>query len=76
MIALILVSALVVVAEMMNTALEEIVNLMLLIRKVRAKVAKDVAAGSVLMMAVVSLIIGGMIFIPRIINLVVGKYRI
>ncbi len=70
MMILVLVISSVVVLELLNTAMEEIVNLMMLTRKIRAMVAKDVAAGAVLVAAIASVVIGCYIFLPRLIVLV------
>ena len=61
--------ALVMSLELMNTALEEVVNLASPEIHPLAKISKDVAAGSVLMSAIISAVIGLIIFIPRFIDL-------
>jgi diacylglycerol kinase len=66
---IVLLVASVIVLELLNTAIEEIVNMLTLSRKMRAMVAKDVSAAAVLVAAVSSVIIGGLIFVPRIITL-------
>ena len=55
--------------EMFNTAIETVVDLVTPYKNPKAKIAKDVAAGGVLVWAICSAIIGGMIFIPKIIDL-------
>ncbi len=62
---LVIVIAAVISIEMINTAIEAIVDLASPTYHPLAKVAKDVAAGSVLVFAVASVIIGGLIFIPK-----------
>ncbi|SEL42711.1 diacylglycerol kinase family protein [Parapedobacter koreensis] len=57
--------ALVLVTELLNTAVESIVDLVSPTYHPLAKKAKDAAAGAVLIAAIFSLIIGGMIFIPK-----------
>jgi len=52
--------------ELMNTAIENTVNLITKEKNQQAKIAKDVAAGAVLASAIVSAIIGLMIFVPKI----------
>lgn len=52
--------------ELMNTAIENTVDLITLEKNPKAKIAKDVAAGSVLIAAITSAIIGLIIFIPKI----------
>lgn len=60
---------LVILSEMINTAIEEMVNLITNEHKREAKIAKDVAAGMVLMAAVGSVIVGILIFTPYILKL-------
>ena len=56
-------------AEMFNTAIEAVVDMVMPYKNPKAKIAKDVAAGGVLVWAVFSAIIGGIVFIPKIIEL-------
>lgn len=56
----------VICSEMINTSLEEMVNLITQEHRKEAKVAKDVAAGMVLVAAIGSVIIGIFIFAPYI----------
>ena len=58
----------VLVAEMVNTSVESIVDLIIVERHQLAKTAKDVAAGTVLISAILSIAIGFVIFLPKIIN--------
>ncbi len=55
----------VLVAEMINTSLEAATDLLTPEYQSQAKVAKDVAAGMVLLTAILSVIIGLVIFIPH-----------
>lgn len=57
-------------AEMMNTAIEATVDLVTREKHPLAAKAKDVAAGAVLVVALTSAVIGGIVFIPKILNLV------
>lgn len=57
---------LVIGAEMMNTAIERTVNLACKEYNNEARIAKDVAAGGVLIMAIIAAIVGLIIFIPKI----------
>ena len=66
---LIITMALVLVLEMINTAIERSVDLVTKEYRELAKVSKDVAAGAVLIMSMFSVIIGIIIFLPKIINL-------
>lgn len=59
--------ALVWVAELINTAIEAAVDLYTSDYHPLAKVAKDVAAGAVLVAAVNSLMVAGIIFLPKLI---------
>lgn len=60
---------LVLVAEMLNTAIEAITDLVTTQRQPYAKIAKDVAAGMVLMSAILAVVVGFVIFSPYIITL-------
>ncbi|MBI4035272.1 MAG: diacylglycerol kinase family protein [Candidatus Chisholmbacteria bacterium] len=55
----------VITVELVNTALESVVDLVSPEVKPRAKIAKDVSAAAVLMAAVVAVIVGALIFGPR-----------
>lgn len=61
---------LVFTAELFNTALESLTNLVSPDYHLLAKKAKDVAAAAVLVTAIFSLICGAMIFLPKIIILI------
>lgn len=63
---------LVIMAEFFNTALEYVVDLASPEIHPLAKMAKDTASAGVLMMAIISAVIGLIIFIPKIINFVGG----
>ncbi len=56
-------------AEMFNTAIETVVDMVMPYKNPKAKIAKDVAAGGVLVWAICSAIIGGIVFIPKIIEI-------
>ena len=60
---------LVIMAEMINTAIEEMVDLIATEHKRQAKIAKDVASGMVLVAVIGSVIVGILIFVPHILNL-------
>lgn len=60
----------VISAELFNTAIETIVDMVCPNKDNMAKKAKDISAGAVLMNAIMSLIIGILIFLPKIINLI------
>jgi diacylglycerol kinase (ATP) len=59
----------VISAEMINTAIEEMTNLITNEHRLEAKIAKDVAAGMVLVTAVGSVIVGVLIFVPHFLRL-------
>lgn len=59
---------LVISAEMINTSIEEITNLVTREHRVEAKIAKDVSAGMVLLVSTFAAIVGTVIFLPYIIN--------
>jgi diacylglycerol kinase len=65
-IALLLCCSLVISLELVNTAIEEAVNLASPEIHPLAKISKDVAAGAVLISALFSVVIGMLIFIPKI----------
>ena len=60
---------LVIALELVNTAIESVVDLVTTERKPLAKVAKDTAAGAVLVAAIMAAIVGLIIFVPRIASL-------
>ncbi len=64
-----LTAALVLVMEIMNTAIEVLVDYLSRERRAHPKVIKDLAAGAVLTATGISIIVGGTIFIPKIIAL-------
>lgn len=66
---IILSIGLVLMAELFNTALETCVNLVTMKYNEKAKKAKDIAAGSVLIISLFVMVIGLIIFLPKIINL-------
>ena len=59
---------LVLVTEMINTAIEMMVDLITKEHREEAKIAKDVASGMVLVTALGSIIVGILIFLPYIIH--------
>ena len=59
---------LVICAEMINTAIEEVVNLLTNEHRLEAKIAKDVSAGMVLLTAIGSLIVGFLVFTPYVLK--------
>ncbi len=59
---------LVIVAEMINTSIESVVDLAIDQFHEKAKVAKDVSAGMVLVSATIAVLVGIVIFLPRLLN--------
>lgn len=68
-IILVITILLVISSEMINTSLEEMVDLIIQEHRKEAKIAKDVAAGMVLVAAIGAIIIGVFIFTPYIFKL-------
>ena len=66
---IVIVIAMVICLELVNTAIERSVDLVTKEYRDLAKVAKDVAAGAVLIMSMFSVVVGVIIFLPKIINL-------
>lgn len=60
---------LVIVTEMINTAIENMVDLITKEYHVEAKIAKDVSSGMVLITAVGSVFVGVLIFLPYILRM-------
>jgi diacylglycerol kinase (ATP) len=63
---------LVLVAEALNTAIEVVVDLAMPKRHPLAKIAKDVAAGMVLLAAIGAVVVGGLILAPGLWHRLVG----
>lgn len=59
---------LVITSEMINTAIEEMVDFVINEHKKEAKITKDVAAGMVLLTSIGSVIVGILIFVPYILK--------
>ncbi|WP_029320151.1 diacylglycerol kinase family protein [Butyrivibrio sp. AE3004] len=65
----IILFALVMSLELVNTSIEAVVDLVTEERKPLAKKAKDAAAGAVLISAIFAAVMGGIIFFPKLWNL-------
>ena len=61
----------VISAELFNTAIEQTVNIAMPEINEKAKIAKDVSAGAVLVTAISATIIGLIIFVPKIIAFII-----
>ena len=66
-ITILLTSALVLSLESINSAVEKLCDLVSIEQHASIKWIKDVSAGAVLIASICSLIIGGLIFIPKLI---------
>ena len=66
---IIIAIASVISAELFNTAIETVVDIVSPERNPKAKLVKDIAAGAVLVVAIGTAIIGFIILGPRVINL-------
>ncbi len=71
LICLILI-ALVISLELINTSIEAVVDLVTTNDSALAKIAKDSAAGAVLFTSIVAAFIGVVIFLPKIINFIIN----
>ena len=65
---IVIVITMVLSAEMFNTAIEKTVDLCTKEYNELAKIAKDVSSGAVLLTAIASVMVGMIVFFPRIIN--------
>lgn len=65
---LILTIGLVISSELMNTAIENIVDMVSFKFNFNAKKIKDIAAAATLVLAIIAVVIGLLIFIPRIVE--------
>lgn len=65
--------AVVIGGELFNTAIETTVNIAMPYRDPKAKAAKDISAGAVLMLAIGAAVTGVIIFMPKIIELIKNK---
>lgn len=66
--------ALVIMAELINTAIEAWVDVVSPNEHPLAKKAKDAGAGAVLIAAAFAVVVGGMVFLPKLWIIVVGSY--
>ena len=69
-IILVIMFALVISAELFNTVIETVVDMITMEKNEKAKIAKDIAAGAVLVLAIGSVIVGLIIFIPKILDFI------
>lgn len=64
-----LLCGLIMALELVNTAIEAVVDLVTEEHRPLAKIAKDTAAGAVLIAAIMAAVIGCIIFVPKILSL-------
>ena len=62
--------AMVLLAELINTAIEKLADVVHRDRHPEIKLVKDISAGAVLVIAVISAVTGLIIFLPKIISLI------
>ena len=67
----IILFAIVIGSELFNTSIETIVDMVMPEKNEKAKIAKDVSAGAVLVVAIGAAILGLVIFVPRILNILI-----
>ena len=66
-IAVIFAIGIVVVSEMLNTAIEKLTDMVSPEINLKAKVVKDLAAGAVLVASMVAVVIGLLVFLPKVV---------
>lgn len=64
-----IVIVVVISAELFNTAIETIVDMISPEKNENAKLVKDIAAASVLVLAIGATVIGAIIFVPKLLNI-------
>ena len=67
-IAVVFAIGIVVAAEMLNTAIENLTDMVSPEFSLKAKVVKDLAAGAVLMASLVAAVVGLIVFLPKLIE--------
>ena len=67
-IAVVFAIGIVVAAEMLNTAIEKLTDMVSPEFSLKAKVVKDLAAGAVLMASFVAAVVGLIVFLPKLIE--------
>lgn len=66
---LIVVISMVIVAEVFNTAIEKTMDFISLEKHPQIKLVKDLASAAVLLAAIAAVVVGGIIFIPKLLRL-------
>lgn len=72
----VLICCIVIVAEMFNTAIEVIVDMVSPHHSEGARIAKDIAAGAVLICAIAAVVIGYIIFYPYFCNIYLNGFKL
>ncbi len=67
--AVLLSITLVISSELINSSIERIVDIFMKNYNINAKIAKDTAAGAVFVSAILSIIVGFIIFLPKVLGL-------
>jgi undecaprenol kinase/diacylglycerol kinase (ATP) len=70
-ISLVLIVTIVLILELINTAIETVVDMISLKFHPLAKIAKDVTAGAVLVASIGAIVVGVMIFLPKLLLVVI-----
>ncbi len=60
--------------ELMNTALENVIDMVSFEYNINARKAKDIAAASTLVVSITSVVIALLVFVPRIMEIINGNY--
>ena len=68
---IVLIIFLVFFSEFINTSLEIVLDLYTQEYNEKVKIVKDISAGSVLIISIASIIIGTLIFLPKIFNIII-----
>lgn len=68
-VSVVIVIGLVFLSELLNTAIEKLADMVDPEWNIKIGQIKDLSAGAVLVSAIISLIVGGLIFIPKVIDL-------
>jgi len=71
-IAITIVSGLVIIIELFNTAVERLADFVESDLNDKIEIIKDYCAGAVLISSLTSIIVGGLIFIPKIIEMIIN----
>ncbi len=73
-IPLVIVFGAVISTELMNTALENVIDMVSFEYNINAQKAKDIAAASTLVVSIISVIVTLLVFVPRIMEIINNGY--